>query len=229
MSGIRLINDPESLESLKSGSIGAVGLHPLGEFLRGVFDITLYDYWYCDSVIGAFLLHICGADVKRLPGPDIFEACFSGRILGKRRHIIVGPSHHKFEEFTTVSRQESVENIPLPIGNSKDLSRLILDNYSQRQGDIVWVCLGCPKQDLVIKEISDHITTDVLIIAVGAAFDNYLSKTRLLRNVWRFLPFEWLWRLVVEFKKTSARLKLIPLVIKRWRYLKSVVLSCLCH
>lgn len=70
--------------------------------------------------------------------------------------------------------------------------------------DVIWVGLGCPKQQLWMHEHKDRFTVPAMI-GVGAAFD-FLAGTKLQAPRWiRDNGFEWLFRLVTEPRRLWRR------------------------
>ena len=70
--------------------------------------------------------------------------------------------------------------------------------------DIVWVGLGCPKQQLWMHEHKDKLKVPVMV-GVGAAFD-FFAGTKSQAPRWiRDNGFEWLFRLVTEPKRLWRR------------------------
>lgn len=80
----------------------------------------------------------------------------------------------------------------------------IVDLINNSTPDVLWVGLGCPKQELWMHEHRDRINAPVMI-GVGAAFD-FLAGTKPQAPRWiRDNGFEWLFRLVTEPKRLWRR------------------------
>jgi N-acetylglucosaminyldiphosphoundecaprenol N-acetyl-beta-D-mannosaminyltransferase len=70
--------------------------------------------------------------------------------------------------------------------------------------DVVWVCLGCPKQEAWIDEFREKLDVPVLL-AVGLAVDILAgTKTRAPKAL-RVLGLEWLYRLCQEPRRLWRR------------------------
>ncbi|MCF7907817.1 MAG: WecB/TagA/CpsF family glycosyltransferase [Candidatus Omnitrophica bacterium] len=87
--------------------------------------------------------------------------------------------------------------------------------------DVLWVGLGCPRQQLWMHEHRDKLKVPVMA-GVGAAFD-FIAGTKLQAPQWmRNNGFEWLFRLVTEPKRLWKRY-LVGNFIFLWLYLKELV------
>jgi N-acetylglucosaminyldiphosphoundecaprenol N-acetyl-beta-D-mannosaminyltransferase len=91
--------------------------------------------------------------------------------------------------FRSLSREEDAE---------------IVDMINKAKPDVVWVGLGCPKQQIWIYEHKEKLKVPVMV-GVGAAFD-FLAGTKPQAPRWmRDHGFEWLFRLISEPKRLWRR------------------------
>jgi N-acetylglucosaminyldiphosphoundecaprenol N-acetyl-beta-D-mannosaminyltransferase len=82
--------------------------------------------------------------------------------------------------------------------------RAIINMINKLNPDVVWVGLGCPKQQLWMHEHKNKLTVPVMV-GVGAAFD-FLAGVKPQAPRWiRDNGFEWLFRLVTEPKRLWRR------------------------
>ena len=80
----------------------------------------------------------------------------------------------------------------------------IVTEINKSSPDILWVGLGCPKQQLWMYRYKDELKVPVLV-GVGAAFD-FFAKTKPQAPPWiRDNGFEWLFRLLTEPKRLWKR------------------------
>ena len=85
-----------------------------------------------------------------------------------------------------------------------DEDREIVDMINKASPDVLWVSLGCPKQQLWMYAHKDKLNVPVMV-GVGAAFD-FLSRIKPQAPRWvRDTGFEWLFRLVTEPKRLWRR------------------------
>lgn len=69
--------------------------------------------------------------------------------------------------------------------------------------DIVFVGIGCPKQEIWMSKNSDKINS--LLIGVGAAFDFFSGTKKIAPKILQDLYLEWLFRLIQEPKRLFLR------------------------
>jgi len=85
-----------------------------------------------------------------------------------------------------------------------DEDREIVDMINRASPDVLWVSLGCSKQQLWMYEHKDKLNVPVMV-GVGAAFD-FLSGVKPQAPRWmRDNGFEWLFRLFTEPKRLWRR------------------------
>jgi N-acetylglucosaminyldiphosphoundecaprenol N-acetyl-beta-D-mannosaminyltransferase len=72
-----------------------------------------------------------------------------------------------------------------------------------RGADIVWVGMGTPKQDLLVRRMAE--LDDATYVAVGAAFD-FIAGTKKQAPAWmQRAGLEWLFRLLTEPRRLGRR------------------------
>ena len=69
--------------------------------------------------------------------------------------------------------------------------------------DVVWVGLGCPKQERWMREHREHIQG--IFVGVGAAFDFHAGKLRQAPSWMQATGLEWLFRLACEPRRLFGR------------------------
>ncbi len=80
----------------------------------------------------------------------------------------------------------------------------ISEKINKASPDVLWVGLGCPKQQLWMYNHKDKLKVPVMV-GVGAAFD-FVAGTKIQAPAWiRDSGFEWLFRLVSEPKRLWKR------------------------
>lgn len=72
------------------------------------------------------------------------------------------------------------------------------------RADVLWVCLGCPKQEAWIDEFKDKLNVPVLL-AVGLAVDIIAGTRERAPSVMRRLGLEWFYRLCQEPRRLWRR------------------------
>lgn len=81
--------------------------------------------------------------------------------------------------------------------------------------DILFVALGCPRQEIWIKENKDLIGAKINV-GIGSVLDVYSGNIKRAPIIFQKLWLEWFWRLIHEPIRLSKRyiLKDIPFLIK---------------
>jgi len=80
----------------------------------------------------------------------------------------------------------------------------IVRSINSTKPDIVWVCLGCPKQERWMHEHADSIEAAAMI-GVGQAFDIYAGTLGQAPAFMREHGLEWLFRLCIEPRRLWRR------------------------
>jgi N-acetylglucosaminyldiphosphoundecaprenol N-acetyl-beta-D-mannosaminyltransferase len=93
----------------------------------------------------------------------------------------------------------------------------IADTINRARPDVVWVGLGCPKQERWIARNRERLTAPV-VIGVGAGFDFIAGTTRHAPRWIQRSGFEWLFRLLCEPRRLWSR---YSRVVPRFLYLSA--------
>ena len=89
---------------------------------------------------------------------------------------------------------------PLTQGEDRDIVQMI----NGSSPDVLWVGLGCPKQEIWMYEHRDKIKVPVMV-GVGAAFDFFAGRVRQAPKWMQNAGLEWLYRLIQEPKRLAGR------------------------
>ncbi len=92
------------------------------------------------------------------------------------------------------------------------------DRIKSVQPDILFVAMGSPKQDFLIKQILPQLPSIKLAMGVGGAFDFISGQVKRAPIIYRDLGVEWLWRLINQpwrfFRILNATVRFMWNVIK---------------
>ena len=80
----------------------------------------------------------------------------------------------------------------------------VVQSINQAKPDVLWVGLGCPKQERWIYEHKHRLQVPVAI-GIGAYFKFHSGQTKRAPTWVRNRGFEWLWRLWKEPKRIWRR------------------------
>lgn len=147
--------------------------------------------------------------VKRVTGTDLtLELCK----LAEKRQIPVGFYGSTVDTLSAL-RDRLSDQYPalkvafyapppwLPLEPTVDLT--VVDFINKSGAKIVFVGLGCPKQEYWMAAYSPHLSA--VLIGIGAAF-NFIAGTVKRAPVWlQNMGLEWLHRLCMEPRKTWKR------------------------
>ena len=139
----------------------------------------------------------------RVCGPDLMLELMAAGIHLHTLHYLYGghPSlASNLREFL-VNKHPGVEIVGMeappfrPISDIEDeqtISRILSSG-----ANIVWVGLGCPKQEAWMREHTDRLP-GVTLIGVGAAFDFHSGRAMRAPKWMRSMGLEWLFRLIID-------------------------------
>jgi N-acetylglucosaminyldiphosphoundecaprenol N-acetyl-beta-D-mannosaminyltransferase len=89
-----------------------------------------------------------------------------------------------------------------PLTREEDTS--IVEMINRAGADVLWVGLGCPKQECWMYEHREQLNVPVLV-GVGQAFDLYAGRTQRAPAWMRKRGLEWLFRLLAEPRRLWRR------------------------
>ena len=204
-------------EKSETRLVSFVNVHMLTEgFYHPLFHRQLcsMDLTFPDGMPLVWLGKLSGKPISRVCGPEFFEEFFATTAGDGLRHFFyggnVGVAQRVADEFARRYPGLQIAGCATPpfrpLTEEEDLSAMAMINDSR--ADIVWVSLGCPKQEAWLEEHRDKLRPSVLI-AVGMAFDIIAGDQKRAPQVLCRIGLEWLYR----FTKEPGRLG--------FRYLKS--------
>ena len=148
--------------------------------------------------------------IRRVCGPDFMREALDSSVSTKWRHFLLGGTEDvlKLLEARLSKQYPKAEIVGAysppfrPMTDQED--EALVEDILDSKVDILWVGLGCPKQE---KWMADHRERlpGVVQIGVGAAF-NFLSGVVVRAPIFmRKTGFEWLHRLLSEPRRLWRR------------------------
>jgi N-acetylglucosaminyldiphosphoundecaprenol N-acetyl-beta-D-mannosaminyltransferase len=144
-----------------------------------------------------------GDRISQVAGPDFMPLFCHHTINQGYRHFLYGGGEGVAEKAAQelMFRYPDIQIVGLYTPPFIQLSpwedEKVCTKINASGADVVWVCLGCPKQEKWIREHRDRLNAKV-ILAVGQAFD-ILAGTRIRApKLIRRFGLEWAYRLVKE-------------------------------
>ena len=151
-----------------------------------------------------------GARVDKIAGPEFMPRFCEQSVELRHRHFLYGgPEGVAAEACEQLQRLYPGIEIaghycppfrPLSEGEKID----VLTRINASGADVVWVCLGCPKQEQWMAEMRDHLHARV-VLAVGQAFDILAGRTQRAPAILSRIGGEWAYRLVKEPRRLWKR------------------------
>lgn len=116
------------------------------------------------------------------------------RIAEKHKNIIICGTHYGYFE-TNGEENEKV-----------------LEQIKSASPDILFVCMGFPRQEKWIVENSHNIPSLRLSVGLGGSLDVWSENVKRAPKIFRKLSLEWLWRILHEPRRMSFLFK-IPIFL----------------
>jgi len=162
-------------------------------------------------VISAYLSLINLKRVSRTRGPTFTRDFLSNKSLsGNKTHFFIGPEEKDIAKLKLklphlkkirTYNPPYIKDTKFP---SKEIKKIII-LINKSKADYVWVGIGCPKQNILSKELSQK-TNAQYFINIGAALDFLLDKKSEAPLIVRELGVEWLYRLITDFKYSRKKI-----------------------
>jgi len=151
-----------------------------------------------------------GRDISRVAGPDFMPAFCAATAAKGYRHFFYGGqpgvAERVIANLKKVSPGLEIAGWCSPpvrdLGSEEDIEGVRAINESG--ADVVWICLGCPKQELWMWQHRDRLRVGVLL-SVGMAFDIVAGVKKRAPKLLRNCGLEWFYRLVVEPRRLIGR------------------------
>jgi N-acetylglucosaminyldiphosphoundecaprenol N-acetyl-beta-D-mannosaminyltransferase len=178
--------------------------------VRAAFDAAALRF--ADGAPLVTLSRLLGARLPgRVTGADLLPAvCARAARDGQRVALLGGASGVPQEAALRLTRRypglQVVATLSPPLGFEQDPSAdaEVVRALHEARPDLVFVCLGCPKQELWVHRRRD-VLPPAVYLGVGAAVD--FAAGRLVRapEQWQRLGLEWLHRLLHDWPRLWRR------------------------
>lgn len=140
------------------------------------------------------------ARTPKIAGADLMLAAARHPQLGKMRHVLLGgfgvaynAAMRQWAEAGSVP--ECKPWVPRTASDGQ-----LLHWANETPCDILWVALGCPRQEIWMYKNRHRLRANV-VIAVGAAFDMLAGRISRAPAWMRPIGLEWAWRIYQEPKR----------------------------
>lgn len=151
----------------------------------------------CDSRIVARLASTVDKHLTCYPGSDIVKDMLrmqsaTGRLIG-----IAGPSRQDFDDLQLRYPKQPFRYIDAPYGLVRGTPawRDFVATVAAADWDVLFVCLGSPKQEMLAYDLSQHGRSHGVALCVGASIDFLTGRQKRAPRFFQSLALEWLYRL----------------------------------
>ncbi len=150
------------------------------------------------------------AAMRRVTGPDLMLEIFSRKEFAHVTHFFYGGTEGVAEELRArfVAQFPWVRIVGTCTPPFHDLSEteeaVLIAQVAAVKPDIVWVGLGCPKQELFMSRYLPMLETR-LMFGVGAAFDYHTGRIKDCSDWVKLAGLQWLHRLLQDPRRLWRR------------------------
>lgn len=194
---------------------------------RAAYDVA--DLIVIDGMPLVFLAKALGAtDVHRHAGADLLPQITAASVHRGWRVAIVGGRDGVAQRAAEALRATNpgVElapvEFPMLTSTADPASDAPINVLTALRPDVVFLCLGAPKQELWFRHWRQHLPPAVYIGA-GAAVDFAAEEVRRAPGFVQRIGAEWLWRLAQEPRRLARRYLLegprfLGVIVRSWRH-----------
>ncbi len=168
-------------------------------------------------------------NIKRITGNDILNIIVNTLHNNHLKIAFLGSSHlnlikikNKIEESKLNIKVTDIISPPINFEKDAKINDEIISNLQRSKPDIIFVALGCPRQEKWINNYKNVIGFKIGI-GVGAALDFYTGSKKRSPVIFQRLGIEWVWRLISEPKRLFKRYIILdlPFFIKKTIQIKN--------
>jgi N-acetylglucosaminyldiphosphoundecaprenol N-acetyl-beta-D-mannosaminyltransferase len=193
-----------SLRNARKGYICLAGVHGVMEAHRSALVAQVYagaEMAIPDGMPLVWVGRMQGhASMQRVTGPDLMLEIFRRKEFAGFTHYLYGGVDGVAEELRAKLTQQFpwaqiVGTCTPPFHELSSVEeQQLVANITELKPDIIWVGLGCPKQELFMSRYLPMLDT-TLMFGVGAAFDYHTGRIRDCAEWIKLAGMQWLHRL----------------------------------
>ncbi len=152
-------------------------------------------------------------NVERITGIDLFEKILKSDLKSKRIFLYGSAPGVAMMAQDKLNEKYGCNIVKAIDGYEQDNEKII-NEINNSLADLVFVGLGCPKQEKWIEENKDKLPNVSLLMGVGGSFDVLSGNIKRAPLFIQKIHLEWLYRLLKQPKRIIRQLSLITFVIK---------------
>ena len=168
---------------------------------------------YPDGVGAVMALKKKGYAAAKIPGVELWHDIIE-RYYKEKSFYFIGASQEVIE--ITISKLKNefpeidIKNYRNGFLKDGDVQHIITD-LQEKKPDVVFVAMGTPKQEFVMKELLESYSA--LYEGLGGSFDVYSGKLKRAPKIFLKLKVEFLYRLLLEPKRIGRQLHLVRFLV----------------
>lgn len=144
-------------------------------------------------------------NINRITGVDLMESLLKYANNYRKNIFFLGAENETLEKL-----KENIEIKYTNIGNIEthhgffDDNDVVIDKINKNNTDILFVGMGCPKQEKWIIDNKDKLTSKIMI-GVGGALKIYSGEVSRAPKIVQNLGIEWFYRFIKEPRRLFKR------------------------
>ncbi len=152
--------------------------------------------------------------IFRMRGPRFTKMFLENSELNKnKKHFFIGLDEKKKKELLKNTKKLNEEDVlgynpPYVEGIefSKEEIKKISEKINKSKPNYIWICVGCPKQNILAKSLYKKIKLESFyIFNVGAALDFKMKTKKEAPKFVQEIGIEWLYRFLTDFKYSRKK------------------------
>ncbi len=171
--------------------------------------INSADMVVADGIGVVYASKICGTPVKqKVPGVELGERVLKNAAVSGRGVFFLGakPGVAELAAAKVSEKYPGINFVGIRDGYFKDDNEVV-ESINASGAEILFVCLGAPKQELWMAKNKDKLTTR-LMLGLGGSLDSYAGTVKRAPDIFIKLGLEWFYRLLKEPKRFGRMLAL---------------------
>jgi len=147
--------------------------------------------------------------LKQQRGPSFTKDFLMSNEARTKRHFFIGLEDldlANLSKITNISKKRLLAYNPPYIKGiefSSDEINRIYSKIIKFKPDLIWVCVGSPKQEILSNQLFKKYKSTY--INIGAATDFLLKKKKEAPKIFQMMGLEWFYRLITDFKYSKTK------------------------
>ena len=178
-------------------------------------DIINNNIGYCDGIGAVIAMHKYNhKKAIKIAGCELWLKMIANKYKYKSFYFVGGKQ--EIIDTTIIKLKQEFENINIVgyrngyIKTNEEKHHLIND-IVEKKPDFVYVAMGSPKQELLMKEISE--SHEAIFQGLGGSFDVYIGLVKRAPKWWCDNKLEWAYRLINQPSRIIRQLQIIKFII----------------